>query len=303
MSSETNFIKEINPAVESEITSVRDLKYAILLAFGCFVILFPFYRSRKSMWDAVAASNIIGFLRIFIYIEVLAGLLLLYFTISMGSPLTLHQFTSYGNGDSWIYGYGRPLFGIFTIGVGSMGDMHPLPRIVCLLGTLVQIVMDGLSAFQVGELITQADKLSAPTGLYSPVALQIYYYRDISSCGVNVYILLLNLLFICVVGIANPPFITYQLIAGGDFDRCEVMRHQRVKEQPFKLRKNQLISKYDKYQEDLKGKISEKREFLESMTYFKQIDGENPPKDLEEGLGLGVDDIEEKDENTNAEIA
>ena len=235
------------------------------------------------MWDAVAASNMIGFMRFFIYIEVLAGLVLLYFAISMGSPLTLHQYTSYGNGDSWIYGLGRPLFGIFAIGVGSMGDMHPFPRLICLVATLVQIVMDGLSAFQIGELIVQVDTLSAPTGLYSPFALQIYYYRDIASFGVNVYVLLLNLLFICVVGISNPPFITYQLIAGGDFDRCEVMRHQRVKEQPFMYRKNQLITKYDQYKEDLVGKATEKREYMESMAYFKELDAQNPPEEVVEG--------------------
>jgi hypothetical protein len=219
--------------------AVVRLRQVFLLACACFVFLCPFYRSRKSWFDAIAANRQITVLRILITLEVLASLLLLYFSMSLGSPLALHELTSYGSGNgSWLYGWGRPLAGIFLVGVGTMGDMHPLPRLACVLGVLMGVVGAALSAYQIQDYIRQTNQLGAPLeGQYSELALNIYYYRDLVSFGLCVWILLLNGLFICTVGVCNPPFLRYQVIAGGDFDRCEVMRRERAAEKAHQSRK------------------------------------------------------------------
>lgn len=215
--------------------AVVRLRQVFILACGCFILFSPCYRSRKSWFDAIAANKMISVLRILIFFEVLASLLLLYFSISLGSPLALHELTSYGAGNgSWLYGWGRPLTGIFIVGMGTMGDMHPLPRLACLLGVFMGMVGDALSAYQIQDYIQQTNQLGAPLeGQYSMIALVIYYYRDLVSFGLCVWIMLLNCLFICTVGICNPPFFQYQVIAGGDFDRCEVMRRERASEKAY----------------------------------------------------------------------
>ena len=225
----------IEQSFDSNLESVVRLRYAFILACLAFIALSPLYRSRKSWFDAIAASRMITILRILIFLEIFGDLLLLYFRIRLGSPLTLNQFTSYGNGDSWVYGYGRPLAGIFLIGAGTMGDMHPLARIICILGLIIQIFGDTVSSIQILSYIQQEHTLGAPTGLYPKIYLIIYYYRDIVSFGLCCYILLLNSLFISTVGICNPPFITFQTIAGGDFDRCEIMRQQRQLKKEFDM--------------------------------------------------------------------
>lgn len=216
------------------------LRQIFVFSVGCFVLFCPFYRSRKSWFDAIAANKMITILRILISVEVLACLLLLYFSMSLGSPLALHELTSFGNGNgSWLYGWGRPLAGIFLIGVGTMGDMHPLPRLTCVLGVFMEMVGDMLSAYQIGDYIQQTNALGAPLeGQYSKLALVIYYYRDLISFGLCVWIMLLNFLFIITVGVCNPPFFRYQVIAGGDFDRCEVMRRERAAEKAHQERKD-----------------------------------------------------------------
>lgn len=222
----------------TEPEAVLRLKYAFVLACGAFVLFSPLYRSRKSWFDAIAANRQITVLRVLIALEVLSCLLLLYYSMSLGSPLALHEFTSFGDGKgSWLYGYGRPLAGIFLIGVGMMGDMHPAPRLVCVFGTLLELFGDAFSAYQVQEYIVQTNELAAPTGAYSSLDLKIYYFRDIVSFGLCSWILLLKLLFICTAGVCNPPFLSYQVIAGGDFDRCEVMRRQRHVEGLYRAKK------------------------------------------------------------------
>ena len=222
----------------TEPEAILRLKYAFVLGFGAFVIFAPFYRSRKSWFDALAANKMISILRFLIITEILSLLLLLYYSISLKSPFIMHEFTSFGDGkSSWLYGLARPISGIFLIGVGTMGDMHPIPRLICVLGVVLEIFGDAFSAYQIQELIVQSNEFASPTGLYSRLDLVIYYYRDIISFGLCTWILLLDLLFVCAVGIWNPPFLTYQRIAGGDFDRCEVMRTQRQAESSYRAKK------------------------------------------------------------------
>lgn len=238
----TNSLLEIVTANSPD--SILKLKYSFILSCILFIILSPLYKSRKSWFDAVAANKMITILRIFIFLELFNLLLLLYYTISLGSPLKLHEFTSYGKGNgSFIYGYSRPICGIILISFGTIGDMHAFARILCIIGLIIEIFGDAISAYQIEQYIKQTIQLSAPTGLYSLIDLNIYYYRDIISFGICTYLLLLKLLFTCTVGIFNPVFIPYQLIVGGDFDRCEVMRKQRTIENNYKynlINKNNL---------------------------------------------------------------
>lgn len=237
----TEYIAQISAAVEVNDGPLQTLKTTFLLSICVFVLFSPCYRSRKSWWDPVAASNMITFLRILVFTEVLSNLMLLYFAIGLGPPIVLHAYTSYGNGDSWIYGYARPLVGILCIGMGTMGDMHAMFRWMCVIGVVHQIIFNALSAFQIGQYIDQVKQLSAPTGDYTLTALNIYYWRDVLSFGLCIWILLLNSLFLSVVGLTNRPFIRYQEIAGGDFDRAAVMREQRGAHKQYLLKKYKSI--------------------------------------------------------------
>lgn len=222
------YVESVSGAVFASAETITYLRYAFLLGLAMFVISSPCYRSRKSWWDAVAANRMIGALRVLIMVELLLNLFLVYCVIQYGSPITIGAFTNLGHGQSWLYGYPRPVIGLALIGCGGLGDMHPYPRLLCVLGLFHQICCDAFSAYQVNQYIYQIQHQSAPTGLYTETLLNIYYYRDLLSFGLCVWILFLNILFIVTVGIWNPPFLTYQTIVGGDFDRCEVMREQRL---------------------------------------------------------------------------
>lgn len=217
-----------NP-VNSDVHPIVMLKYSLMAGIGLYAVFMPFCVSRKSWCDAISARAILKFLRTAIFFETICNLMLLYFVIDAGSPLSLYEITSYGKGQgSWVYGYGRPMFGLIMIGVGSVGDMHPLPRYCCFFGALIGVIGDALSAYQVGNYIQSISDQNAPlTGKYTETSMEVYFWRDIVSFGLGVWISLLIVHCICVIGLWQPPFISFQSIMGGDFDRCEVMRSQR----------------------------------------------------------------------------
>jgi hypothetical protein len=214
-------------AVFSSNIALTHIKYSFIMGLGVFVLLSPLYRSRKSFFDAIAARSVVRFARFFILIELLLLFALYVFYFEYGQPINLHALLSYGNGDSWLYSYGRPTAGLVFISVGLIGEIHPLPRIMCVVGCMGQIMGDALSASQVRDYYNQMVELSAPANNYTQEAMLAYYWRDIISLGVSTTVLFLSGLLCVIVGLCDPQLIHPSLISGLDLDRYQAMHSMR----------------------------------------------------------------------------
>lgn len=228
----TGLVTESLPdAVGSNDLALSHIKFSFLIGAGIFLLLFPFYKSRKSFFDAIAARKVIGFARAFIFAEILLIFILYYFYFEKGPLLGLHQYLSYGNGDSWLYTYGRPTGGLVFIGIGMLGEMHPVPRYLCMVGCMFQVVCDSLSAFQVRDYYGQVKYNSAPANGYSDSEILTYYWRDIISIGFCTVACLLMVLLTVQVGFCEPQFIHPSQIGGKELDRYAAMRGNKEKRQ------------------------------------------------------------------------
>jgi hypothetical protein len=224
----SDIVNNVRDGFLSNEISLWYTKLSLIIGVIIYILLIPFYRGHQSFSDVLAAKKVISVIRIVILIEVLILFFLLYFVAALGSPLPHNQLTDYGNGDSWIYGYARPLVGMIVIGFGVFSDMNLFPRIVCILGCFLQIATDALSAFQVNDYYVQMKDHKAPNNYYNLNLMQMYFYRDIVSIGLSFLIALL-IFHICFILGFNLTYqnIPFQVIAGGDIDRCEIMRQQR----------------------------------------------------------------------------
>ena len=214
-------------AINSVQAPLSLIKYSFLSGLALFVILLPFCRSYKSFYDAVAAKRVLSVVRILIMIEAIFLIILLYYVIKYGSPLQLHALLELEGGTSWLYSYGRPVSGILLITIGMMGEMHPIPRLVCIFGCFYEICLDSLSAVQVQDYYHQLQTMNAPSGLYSEQSLLYYYYRDIISIGLCSAILFFVSHLTCILGFCHPQLIPLHNLSGGEYDRAAVMREHR----------------------------------------------------------------------------
>jgi hypothetical protein len=154
--------------------------------------------------------------------------ILYYFYFDHGPPVRLHEYLNYGNGDSWLYTYGRPTAGVVFIGVGMAAEIHPVLRFSCLIGCVVEVFGDSLSAFQVRDYYNQVKFHDAPSHGYSSDEFLAYYYRDIVSIGVCTVIIMLVGLLTVVVGLCEPQFIHPSLISGNELDRYAALTSLRT---------------------------------------------------------------------------
>jgi hypothetical protein len=220
----SNDINLGNVADESDITSIYHLQMTFLISIVVFVFSLPCLTSRKSFSDAISTRKVLTFMRLVIFLETVANAILFYFVMGYGQPFS-NQYTSYGNGSSWIYGYGRPVVGLVFVAFGGIADMHPTPRYICLLICLEQLVCDAFSAFQVRDYIRQIENFDAPViGQYSVYVLEIYYWRDIISFGLCTLLFMLTAHVTSILGLCQPPFLNYQNVEGQDLDRVGMMQ-------------------------------------------------------------------------------
>ncbi len=136
---------------------------------------------------------------------------------------------------SFYIGYIRPVLGIILMLFGYMGEMHPFFRIFCAIGALIQCPFDFFSGILVGEYMDQVSGFNAKTGRFSSQKLLQYYWRDVVSFGLCVWISLLALHLCCLVGFVQAPYISYRTIAGGETDRILVMESAREKRKEYDI--------------------------------------------------------------------
>lgn len=228
----TSLVSESLPdAVESDELALMHIKISFLVGVALFVLISPLYRSRKSYFDAIAARKVIAFTRMFIFVELLLIFILYYFYFEKGALMEMHQYLGYGNGDSWLYTYGRPTAGLVFIGIGFFAEMHPAPRFLCLAGCMVEVLGDSLSAFQVRDYYQQVKYHSAPSNGYTENEILAYYWRDIISIGVCTTVCFLVVLLSVQVGFCEPQLIHPSQISGQELDRYAAMRRNKENRQ------------------------------------------------------------------------
>ena len=223
-SSSSNIISQ---GWNSAVTPVQDIRNSILFAFLIFFLFASIIcRSNTSMFDHIAARKVARVILFVTAVEICWMSPLIYCVSNLGSPITIDAFTSYGkNGQTWLYGYGRPCMGISFMAFGVAASMHPTPRIVCMIGCIMEIIFDSLSAFQVRNYCDTMVTFAAPAPPnYTRQLLLYYYWRDVTSIAVAMVLLLMTIHLTILVGCCHPPMIPYRMLEGGDLDRCEIMR-------------------------------------------------------------------------------
>lgn len=181
-------------------------------------------RSRKSWFDAQAARKVSYLLKTLVILSLFVQLPLLYCYIIYGSPITLSEKdeTYY-----MTFGWLRPISVIVLLCFGLFADMHASPRYICLVGAIVGFFFDAVSAVRVHLYYYQVVDHDAPTGLYTEKLLRYYFYRDMLSFCLAMYVTLMVLHLFAVVGWCQPPVINYQSIVGGEVDRLTIFQQQR----------------------------------------------------------------------------
>ena len=153
---------------------------------------------------------------------------LLYCAIDLGSPI-IFSTLPFNIGVSWIYGYGRPALGISLIVFGLIAGMHPLPRILCIIGCAQALVFDSISAFQVSDYQGQMKNNLAPApNKYSTAMLSNYYIRDMSSITICTYLLMTTSFASLIMGCSCPQTISYVRVDDEGLDRCSIMKQQSI---------------------------------------------------------------------------
>lgn len=108
-----------------------------------------------------------------------------------------------------------------------VAEMHPAFRLACVTGALTHAPFDFFSAFLVGEYLIQVKDFNARTGGYSTYTLLQYYWCDVVSFGICIWMSLLALHLCCIAGFVTEPYVSYQAIAGGETDRLLVLEEER----------------------------------------------------------------------------
>eukprot|EP01031_Cornospumella_fuschlensis_P035375 gene35375-42872_t len=222
-------VEAIPLALESKLIELEHIKYSFVIGAGIFLVLLPFCRSRKSFFDAIAGRRVAKALRTFAFLEIVCLCVLFYQYLTLGNPIYLHAALDYGNGDSWLYGYGRPSAGVIFVGLGLFGALYPIPRMLCILGCVVQIVCDGISAFQIRDYYRQVMNKSAPGNGYSGEGLLVYYWRDLVSIALTVTVLMLACFLSSILGWCDPQLIHPAQVTGHDADRFDAMHRMRLR--------------------------------------------------------------------------
>lgn len=178
------FKDSLPTAVQSNDLALEHLKYSMVAGFGIFLICLPFCVNKGSIFSPISARRTLFFARFLVFAELLLVFTLFYFYGTYGSPVKLHQYLSYGNGDGWLYTFGRPTGALITFGLAMTPESHPLLRFISISGCIITLVGDSLSAFQVRDYYHQILHDGAPRHGYHPNStILAYYWRDIISVG------------------------------------------------------------------------------------------------------------------------
>jgi hypothetical protein len=204
---------------------IEELVAGTLLLFLFFIVLL---QAMYFSDEIRRIKMIIRLIRTLVGLEILFLLPLLYFEVFFGPPFNTNVITSYGDGDSWIYGYGRPVAGIILIGFGMLSNMHYIIRYICYFGSLAEVAFDIISALQVRNYQISTQTKSAPMGKYSYNAYSVYILRDLVSMCTCALITMMMSYLTYSLGYSKQKF-PFWKTEGGELDRAEMMRTELTK--------------------------------------------------------------------------
>lgn len=147
---------------------------------------------------------------------------------SDGRPV-IAPITSFGNGSSWNFGWGRPVLHFGLVFVGMFLDSHPAARLSCVAGMTQAVVLDTLSSYDLGTQIdcVESGRCAVPehTTLWG---LRLLRARDLSSVVLATWALLLVCYLCLVIGVCRTRY-TFRQLHAGDHNRVLVMRRELAK--------------------------------------------------------------------------
>lgn len=148
--------------------------------------------------------------------------------VSEGRPV-ITPITSYADGSSWNFGWGRPVLHFGFAFVGMFLDSHPTARLVCVVGMSQALVLDTLSSYDLGTMIECVESgRCAVFEHYTLLGLQLLLARDLASVVLATWALLLACFLSLAIGMCRTRY-TFRQLHAGDHNRILVMRTELMK--------------------------------------------------------------------------
>lgn len=147
---------------------------------------------------------------------------------SEGRPV-ITPITSYANGSSWNFGWGRPVLHFGFAFVGMFLDSHPAARLSCIVGMSQTLVLDTLSSYDLGTMVECVESSRcAVLEHYTLWGLRLLHTRDLASVVLATWALLLTCYLSLTIGMCRTRY-TFRQLHAGDHNRVLVMRTELAK--------------------------------------------------------------------------
>eukprot|EP00953_Heterococcus_sp_UTEX-ZZ885_P005931 3673-Heterococcus_DN1.PRE.1 len=160
------------------------VSYAVGVA-GCVLTFWQVnYYHRKAAFEVVLLRGVVRIARLLLAAS-MALLVPLMKAAAAKQPAPMPTpVTSYAGGDSWNFGWGRPLCGLVLCSVGLFLDYHPALRWACISGLLSALVFDTISAFDITQqmICVQSGRCPLVPG-YTLSNMALLRGRDLGACA------------------------------------------------------------------------------------------------------------------------
>lgn len=205
---------------------MTDVGVACTVGFLCFIIISSyiiFYRHLRDTSEVQYLRELVKCLRI-ISASFIILLIPLFWGVAEYRRPVITPFTSYGNGSSWTFGWGRPVGHFILAFMGMFSDSHPTARVSCLMGMVQAIFLDTLSSYDLGTQIecVESGRCGLPPG-HTLLGLQLLRARDLFSLALATSALLFITLLTLAIGMCRTRY-TFRQLYTGDLNRVSVMR-------------------------------------------------------------------------------
>lgn len=217
--------------VIESIDLVTDVGIAFVVGVGLFLVIFIDVICRRHIRGESELPNVRVFIK---FHRVICGSFIallgpLFWEAAADNHPVISPITSYGNGSSWNFGWGRPVIHFAFVFFGFSLDFHALARLSCVLGMAQAMVLDTLSSYDLGTQIecVKSGRCALPenTSLWD---LKLLNARDLTSVALGTCALLLVGYLSLVIGICRVRF-SFRQLQGGDRNRVYAMRKELAK--------------------------------------------------------------------------
>lgn len=201
-----------------------------VIGFSLFVVSFGYIMCcrRKVRQELPRLQELIVCYRIVCGSFIFLLLPLFWVAASDGRPV-ITPITSYGNGSSWNFGWGRPVVHFALAFVGFFLDYHPAARLSCVVGMTLAMILDTLSSYDLGTQIDciESGRCAVPEH-HTLWSLRLLRWRDLTSVVLATWALILVGYICLVIGVCRTRY-TFRQLHPGDHNRVSVMRRELAK--------------------------------------------------------------------------